>query len=144
VRYPSIVRFVRSLAKKMLPDQAIEWYRRRRALRHYLRSLSYQVYDRGDKMEIEELEGTILAKRPELTERLTKDVLERTDLILQELDRQIEGVRARHGNELRSLRDEVDELRASLVELAEQLQGERKKVRPEPAGSRAAASSAPD
>jgi len=136
VRYPSRVGLLRDLAKNVLPDQAIEWYRRRRALRHYMRSLSYQVYDRGAKMEIEELEGTILAKRPELTERLTKDVLERTDLILQQLDRQIEGLRARHGNELRSLRQEVGELRASLAELAEQHQAAGTKVRPEPAGTR--------
>jgi prefoldin subunit 5 len=46
-----------------------------------------------------------------------KDVLERTELVLQELDRKIEGVNARHGNDLRSLREEVESLRASVEAL---------------------------
>ena len=36
------------------------------------------------------------------------------DLILQELDRRIQGVSTRHGQELAKLRDEVAALRASV------------------------------
>jgi chromosome segregation ATPase len=99
----------------------VERYRRRRTLQRYLKTLSYELYDRQAKMDVEQLEGTILARRPDLTERLMKDILERTDIVLKELDRQIEGLRARHGNELRDLRDEMATVRASLAELERQL-----------------------
>jgi hypothetical protein len=112
---------LRNFAKRVLPGSAVERYRRRRALQRYLKTLSYELYDRQAKMDVEQLEGTILARRPDLTERLMKDILERTDIVLKELDRQIEGLRARHGNELRDLRDEMATVRASLAELERQL-----------------------
>jgi hypothetical protein len=109
------------MAKKVLPQGAIDAYRRRRALRRFLRSLSYELYDRGVRLRVEELEGTILARRPDITERLMKDVLDRSDLVLQELHRQIEGVRARHGTELRELRDQMEQLHSALEELRDRL-----------------------
>jgi hypothetical protein len=112
---------LREIAKKVLPESVVERYRRRRTLRRYLRTLSYELYDRQQKMDVEYLEGIILARRPDLTERMLQDVLERTDLVLQQLNRQIEGLRARHGNELRELREEVAAVRASLAELERQL-----------------------
>jgi hypothetical protein len=112
---------LRQVAKKILPESVVERYRRRRTLRRYLRTLSYELYDRQQKLDIEYLEGTILARRPDLTERMLQDVLERTDIVLQQLDRQIEGLRARHGNELRQLREDMAAVRASLSELERQL-----------------------
>jgi hypothetical protein len=112
---------LREIAKKVLPESVVERNRRRRTLRRYLRTLSYELYDRQQKMDVEYLEGIILARRPDLTERMLQDVLERTDLVLQQLNRQIEGLRARHGNELRELREEVAAVRASLAELERQL-----------------------
>ena len=102
------------IAKRVLPDRLIEWYRRRRALRRYLRALSYEVYHRQVRLDLFDLEGSVAARRDGFYQRLVKEVLERTELILQELDRRIEGVAARHGNELRALREEVRELRARL------------------------------
>ena len=110
-------RFLSDLAKKVLPNDVVDRYRRRRALRRYLRSMSYEIYDRQKVLRVEELEGTVLARRPDLTERLMKDLLERMDIVLQELHREVEGVRARHGAELRELREEMDRLRAALQEL---------------------------
>jgi hypothetical protein len=115
------MRSFRNLAKRILPEDMIERYRRRRTLRRYLRTLSYELHDRQTMLDVEQLEGTVLARRPDLTERMMKDILERTDLVLQQLDRQIEGLRARHGNELASLRQEMDALRASLAELEKQI-----------------------
>jgi hypothetical protein len=111
----------RSLAKRVLPASAVEAYRRRRTLRRYLKTLSYELHDRQARLEVEELEGAIRKRRPDLTERLMKDILERTDIVLQELDRQVEGLRARHGNELRALREEMAQVRGSLAELERQL-----------------------
>lgn len=112
---------LRNLAKKVLPAWAIERYRRRRTLQRYLKSLSHELYDRQAKLDVEQLEGAILARRPDLTDRMLKDILERTDIVLKEFDRQIEGLRARHGNELRVLREEMAAVRTSLAELEQQL-----------------------
>ena len=110
-------RFMVGIAKKVFPQSAIDAYRRRRALRHYLRSLSYEIYDRGVRHRVEELEGTVLVRRPDITEKLMKDVLDRTDLVLQQLHRQIEGVRARQGKEIGELRSEVERLQSMVGEL---------------------------
>jgi hypothetical protein len=112
---------LRDIAKRVLPESVIDRYRRRRTLRRYLRTLSHELYDRQGKLDIEYLEGAILARRPDLTERMMQDILERTDIVLKQLDRQIEGLRARHGNELRELREEMAAVRASLAELERQL-----------------------
>lgn len=117
---PTVRRFV----KRLLPARALSAYRRRRALRNYLRGLSYEVYDRGRTYELEELEGELLARRPDLTDRLIKDILLRTDILIQQLDRRVEGLRARHGNELRELRREIESLRASIEALGAAVPGE--------------------
>ena len=111
------MQFIRDIAKRILPKRFIEWYRRRRALKHYLRALAYEIYDRGIRMELDDLEGRIAARRDGFYERLAKDVLERTELVLRELDRKIEGTGARQGSELRLLQAEVESLRASLAAL---------------------------
>jgi hypothetical protein len=108
---------LRRIAKRVVPARAIDAYRRRRALRRYLRSIAYEVYDRNRTFELEELEGELLARRPDITERMMKDLLTRTDILIQQLDRQMEALRARHGGELRDLRQEVEALRASLEAL---------------------------
>lgn len=114
-------RYVLSVAKRVLPNRFIEWYRRRRALRRYLTALAYEIYDRGIRLELDDLEGRIAARRDGFYDRLVKDVLERTEIVLQELDRKIEGLMARHGSELRHLQAEVTELRTRAHALQEQL-----------------------
>jgi hypothetical protein len=111
------VHSLRQFAIRILPKRFVEWYRRRRALKHYLTALAYEIYDRGIRLELEDLEGRIAARRDGFYDRLVKDVLERTELVLQELDRKIEGLIARHGGELRHLQAEVAELRTSLEAL---------------------------
>lgn len=110
-------RFLAGIAKKVLPQKAVDVYRRRHALRRYLRSLSYDIYDRDLRLRLEELEGTLLVRRPDVTERIIKDIVDRTDVVLQEMHRQIEGLRARHDGELRELREEVERLRSAIQEL---------------------------
>lgn len=102
------------IAVVVLPHGVLERYRRRRALRKYLKALAYEIYDRQIRLEIDDLDGRIAARRDGFYDRLVKDVLERTELILQELDRRIEGLTARHGNELRSLRADVEALRSEV------------------------------
>ncbi|MFN2590671.1 MAG: hypothetical protein ABR518_07860 [Actinomycetota bacterium] len=109
------MQILREIAKKILPKPMLEWYRRRRAVRQYLRELGYEIYDRTVRLELEDVEGRIAARREGFYGRLVQDVLERTELILQELDRRIEAVNARHGNEIRELRGEVRALRESIA-----------------------------
>jgi hypothetical protein len=76
-------------------------------VRGYLRDLGFEMYDRSMGPEQEDVEGRIAARRDGFYQQMVRDVLERTELILQELDRRIEALGARHGNELRELRQEV-------------------------------------
>ncbi len=108
---------MRELLKRMLPTPVLEAYRRRRALRRYLRTLAYEIYDRNRQYALEELEEKLLARRPDLTRRLMNDLLMRSDLLVRELDRQIEALRARHGTQLGELRRELEALRASVDQL---------------------------
>jgi hypothetical protein len=126
---------IRDLIKRILPASVLDSYRRRRALRRYLRSLAYEIHDRNRTYPLEQLEGKLLARRPDLTKRLMHDLLMRTDLLVQELDRQIEGMRARHGSQLVELRHELEALRASLEALRAET---RERARAEsPSGSAA-------
>ena len=111
------MQLIRDILKKILPTRFIEWYRRRRALKRYLAALAYEIYDRGIRLELDDLEGRIAARRDGFYEHLVKDVLERTELILQQLDRKIEGVTARHGQDLRTLKVEVEKIRESIQAL---------------------------
>jgi hypothetical protein len=113
-------RWLLSLAKAVLPDRFVEWYRRRRALHRYLEAMSYEVYHRQvrlDRSDLEDLEDRVSARRDGFYQQMVKDVLERTDLVLQQLDRKIEGVSARQARELRALRAEIEDLRADLAGL---------------------------
>ena len=121
-------RSVSGVAKRVLPRRFARWYRRRRALRRYLRALSFEVYERQIRIDPAELEGRIAARRDGFYDRLVKEVLERTDLILQELDRRIEAVSARQGGELRKLRQEVAEVRAAVEGLAAPAPAEARSV----------------
>ena len=114
---------LRETGKRVLPGGAVESFRRVRALVRYLRSLSYEVYDRQKTFHVEELEGRLIARRPDITERLMKDLLERTDILLQELHREVEALRARQGNDLRDVGARVDALSAELGELRAEFQG---------------------
>jgi hypothetical protein len=110
------------IAKAVLPDRFIEWYRRRRAARRYIEALGYEVYDREIRLELEDVEGRIAARRAGFSQRIIKDILERTDVVLQGLDRKIEGSSARHGRSIRELEAQVETLRAEVERLTAELE----------------------
>ena len=111
------MRALRSLARRVLPRPVIDRYRRRRVLRSYLRSLAVELDLRQSGLRLEDLEERVAGGRTGFYEGLVKDVLDRTDLVLQELDRKIEGLAARHGTRLRALQEEMAALRASVEAL---------------------------
>ena len=104
-------------AKKILPSRFVHWYRRRRASRRFMRALGYEVFDRQQRMDLEDVEGRAIAKRQGLQEQIVKDVLSRTDLVLQELHRRIEGVSTRQAEELRALAAEVEAIKRQIETL---------------------------
>jgi hypothetical protein len=133
-------RYLVRVAKGVLPRPVFQWYRRRLAAGRYLRALGYELYDRRQRLDPDEAEGRIAAHRDGFYSQVVKEALERTDLILQELDRRIEGLSARQGNKLRAhdedmahVKTEMAALRSELAALAsrvESLRAEAESVRP--------------
>jgi hypothetical protein len=82
-----------------------------------MQALGYEVYDRQVRMDLEDIEGRVIARREGFQEQVLKDVLARTDLVLQELDRKIEGVSTRHGKEIRMLAADVQALKEQIEAL---------------------------
>lgn len=128
------VQSARQVAERILPQRFTDWYRRRRALRRYLWALSYEIHDRRTRLELGELEERVVTGRKGLYEQMVGEVLDRTDLILQGLERRIEGVKARYGNELASLRQEIVEIRALLESREVGGEGSVHRAEPHPSG----------
>jgi hypothetical protein len=111
----------RQFLKRILPASWIDVYRRKRLLRQHLSALSQELLTRR-RVEL----GTRAERAASgLAERPQPQSLERTELVLEQLHRQIEALSARYGSELRELRAEVaalasvvEELRASTQPLA--------------------------
>lgn len=122
VRYAHVAMAdLRAQVKRVMPDEWVHAYRRRRMTRRYLRGLGYELYDRQVRLSLEDFE-TDVAERPKgFHDRLARDVLARTDAVLQGLDRKIEGVSARHGTELRKLREDLEATRAELAALRDEV-----------------------
>src|SRR5439155_15030705 len=109
-----VIQSLRNVAKKVLPMSFIDWYRRRRQVRAYLKALGYELHERQTRLDQEDIEEKIAARHDGFYQRAVKEVLERTELVLQALDRKIEGLGARHGHELLEMRHEVSSLRDDL------------------------------
>jgi hypothetical protein len=119
VRYAFVVPPLREIAKRVFPAWFVDWYRRRRLVRNYLRALGHELQERRYAMlgGNDDLEDVVAARHDGFYQRAVQEILDRCDLVLQQLDRKIEGVTARHSNELRTLREEVAALKASLESL---------------------------
>jgi hypothetical protein len=112
--------WARKAAKRVLGERFADWYRRRRATRQYLQALSYELLERETRLE--QLEGRIAARRDGFYQRIVTDVLERTEIILQELDRRIEGLSSRTGQRLSGVEDQMAELRKEMESLRRTLE----------------------
>jgi hypothetical protein len=91
--------------------------RRRRAVHRYLDELSRDLQER--EIRLDDLEGALASERAGFHERIVAEVLERSEIILAELDRRIEEVGARTDRDLAALErrlvevhEKVDRLRA--------------------------------
>jgi hypothetical protein len=113
------VRWFRELLKKILPVPVVNWIRRWLNTLRYLRIVSNEVQARRSRLE--DLESRVAARRDGFYQELVREVVERTDLILQQLDRRLEGQGARQGERLRVLEEEVARLRETLEDLKSEI-----------------------
>jgi len=109
---------VRRGVLKVVPTRVVNKLRRRRATKTYLNALSWELLERETRLDY--LEGRVAARRDGFYARIVNDVLERTEIILQELDRRIEGLTARTGERFQSLDEQVAALREDLARLRDQ------------------------
>src|SRR6266568_4758990 len=107
---------------RAVPDRVVNKMRRRRATRAYLDALSWELLERETRLDF--LEGRVAARRDGFYERMVHDVVERTEIILQELDRRIEGLTARTGERFQSLDEQLDALRGELARLRTEAAGD--------------------
>lgn len=117
----SLVRWFRGFLKKTLPTPVVSWLRRWLGTMRYLRFMSYEVSRRQSRLEtgshLETLESRLAARRDGFYQQMVKEVLDRTDLVLQQLDRKLEGQGARHAERLGALEEELAGLRTTVEEL---------------------------
>lgn len=106
---------MRDFLKRVLPRPIVNWIRRRLAVRRYLRAISFELLARDTRLD--DLEAQIAARRDGFYDRLVLDVLDRTDLVLKEIDRKVEGVNARHTERLAELEAQLRELAAAVERL---------------------------
>jgi hypothetical protein len=120
---------LRRTAKGLTPDKALAWYRRRRELRIYFNELGdnlwlqrMQTLDAqrtGTPVPAEEMAGSGGTGQPAAW--AIHDLVERNDIVLKAMERKIEALTARHGQQIRNLRDDVAALRDQLTAIQERL-----------------------
>jgi hypothetical protein len=124
-RATGLTALVRSVALKVLAPETADRLRRRRALRGYLRALSYQLVP--DRLPLGAREGAF-RPRDAFYARVIREDLERTDAIIQARDRRIEGISARATERLMAVRSELEAIDRDV----ERLSGEPASDRPRP------------
>jgi len=100
---------------KVTPKPIVTRRRRKRAMKRYMKALSYELLERETQLDY--IEGRVAARRDGFYERMVREVLERTEMILQELDRRIEGVSARGGERMNAIEEQLVALREELTHL---------------------------
>ncbi|HVM12545.1 MAG TPA: hypothetical protein VM638_08750 [Actinomycetota bacterium] len=106
---------LRDVAIRVLPASVVDRIRRRRAVRRYLHGMADELLERHARLE--SLEEQIATRPGGFYERVVKEVLDRTDVVLQQLDRRVEGLSGRQDDRLAALEREVAELRRLLEDL---------------------------
>jgi len=99
------------------------WYRRRREVKIYLHEL-------GDNLWLQRLRTIDLQQRgePVTAEEMVmeggtgawlawavRDIVERNDIVFKAMERKIEALTARHGQQIRNLRDQVEAIQGHLT-----------------------------
>jgi hypothetical protein len=97
----------------------VHWIRRQRAARRYLKALSYEMVERDTRMD--DIDARVAIHSDGFYQQMVREILERTDVVLHELNRRIEGQGARHDERLQALEEQIAELRRLVGQLQEAL-----------------------
>jgi hypothetical protein len=100
---------------RVTPKPLVTRRRRKRAMKRYMKALSFELLERETQLDY--IEGRVAARRDGFYERMVREVLERTEMILQELDRRIEGVSARGNDRMNAIEEQLVALRDELSHL---------------------------
>ncbi len=106
---------LRAFLKKALPRRLVQWIRRKRAARRYLKALSYELVERDTRLD--DIDARVAIHSDGFYQQMVREILERTDVVLHELNRRLEGESARTDKRLRALEEELTALRAALETL---------------------------
>lgn len=109
----------RTFLKKTLPRPMVQWIRRQRAARRYLKALSYEMVERDTRLD--DIDARVAIHSDGFYQQMVREILERTDVVLHELNRRIEGQGARHDERLQALEEQIAELRRLVGQLQEAL-----------------------
>lgn len=97
----------------------VQWIRRQRAGRRYLKALSYEMVERDTRLD--DIDARVAIHSDGFYQQMVREILERTDVVLHELNRRIEGQGARHDERLQALEEQIAELRRLVGQLQEAL-----------------------
>jgi hypothetical protein len=118
--------------KRLAPERTIAWYRRRRELRIYNRELGDNLWLQRLRTLDAQKSGTPISAEDMVAEGNSSgawlawaihDIVERNDIVLKAMERKIEALSARHGQQLRNLRDELEGIQGRLEAIQGQLAG---------------------
>jgi hypothetical protein len=120
---------LRSTIKTFTPERTVAWYRRRREVRIYLQQLGDNLWvqrlrtldaqQKGKQLTAEEMVAE--GNTGEWLQWAVWDIIERNDIVLKAMERKIEALTARHGQEIRNLRGDVQALRDELEALRKEI-----------------------
>ena len=107
----------------------VQWIRRQRAARRYMKALSYEMVERDTRLD--DIDARVAIHSDGFYQQMVREILERNDVLLHELNRRIEGQGARHDERLQVLEEQVAELRRAVEKLRDALHpAESHAVRP--------------
>jgi hypothetical protein len=116
------VPWFRDFLKRTLPAPTVNWFRRWLGTIRYVRFMSQEVLRYKSRLETGSSGGPLDTPMADpFYQLIVREVVERSDVLLQQLDRKIEGQGARHGERLRVLEGELTRLRVAVEELREAL-----------------------
>jgi len=129
---------LRATIKKYTPERTVNWYRRRREIRIYNRELGDNLWLQRLRTLDAQQSGKPLTPEEAIAEGNSGmwlqwavwDIIERNDIVLKAMERKIEALTARHGQQIRNVRDDVQALRDELEALRKEIAASREPAEP--------------
>src|SRR4051812_6917902 len=138
VGYPVRSMALRATIKKYTPERTVNWYRRRREIRIYNRELGDNLWLQRLRTLDAQQSGKQLTPEEAIADGNSGmwlqwavwDIIERNDIVLKAMERKIEALTARHGQQIRNIKDDVQGLRDELEALRKEIGASREPAEP--------------